>query len=214
MKLSDVMTTNVVSIPSDTSLSEARRIMDAHNYRRLPVIDKNKLVGVVTRDALDRMGPSSSTTFSIHEISYLLSTMKVKQVMRHDVLTVSPDMDVDDAVTLAQEKGIGMLIVVENGRVVGVVTTNDFFYRILNPILGIKMPGTRIYVQNCYKPSDVEKVIGAIKDAGINIISMYLINTAETEGARDLMIHLDAVSCSKCVDDIKRLGFMVVVKNR
>jgi acetoin utilization protein AcuB len=214
MKLSDVMTTNVVSIPSDTSLSEARRIMDAHNYRRLPVIDKGKLVGVVTRDALDRMGPSSSTTFSIHEISYLLSTMKVKQVMRRDVLTVSPDMDVDDAVTLAQEKGIGMLIVVENNRVVGVVTTNDFFYRILNPILGIKMPGTRIYVHNCYKPADVEKVMAAIKDTGINVLSLYLINTAETEGSHDLMLHLDAESCGKCVDDIKRLGFQVVVKNR
>jgi acetoin utilization protein AcuB len=214
MKLSDVMTTNVVSVPSDTSVSEARRIMDAHNYRRLPVIDKNKLVGVVTRDALDRMGPSSSTTFSIHEISYLLSSMKVKQVMRHDVLTVSPEMDVDDAVTLAQEKAIGMLIVVENGRVVGVVTTNDFFYRILNPILGIKMPGTRLYVQNCYKPSDIEKVMAAIKDAGINILSMYLINLVETESSRDLMLHLDAVSCGKCIDEIKKLGFQVVVKNR
>ena len=72
MIVSDVMSTNVISIPSNTTLAEARRIMQANGYRRLPVIDRGKLVGIVTRDALDRTGPSQLTTFSMHEISYLL----------------------------------------------------------------------------------------------------------------------------------------------
>ena len=66
MIVADVMTTNVVSISSNTSLAEARRIMDAHRIRRLPVIDWGKLVGIVTKDALDRTGPSQLTTFSVH----------------------------------------------------------------------------------------------------------------------------------------------------
>jgi acetoin utilization protein AcuB len=52
MFIRDVMTTNVVTIPSSTSLADARRIMDAHRIRRLPVVDKGKLIGVVSRDTL------------------------------------------------------------------------------------------------------------------------------------------------------------------
>jgi CBS domain-containing protein len=63
MLISDLMKTNIVSIPSTTSLAEARRIMDAHSIRRLPVIDRTRLVGIVTKDDLDKMGPSQLTTF-------------------------------------------------------------------------------------------------------------------------------------------------------
>jgi len=107
MQVGDVMMTNVVTIPSDTSLAEARRIMDAHRFRRLPIVDRGKLVGIVTKDTLDRTGPSQLTTFSVHELSYLLQKIKVRDVMRQDVLTGPPDMTIEQAVTLGQSKGIG-----------------------------------------------------------------------------------------------------------
>ena len=102
MFIRDVMTTNVVTIPSSTSLADARRIMDAHRIRRLPVVDKGRLVGMVSRDTLDKAGPSKLTTFSMHELSYLLSKVTVKEVMKTDLVTVPPDATVEEAVTLAQ----------------------------------------------------------------------------------------------------------------
>ena len=90
MLISDVMKTNVVSIPSTTSLAEARRIMDAHKIRRLPVIDNLKLEGIVTKDDLDKMGPSQLTTFSVNELVYMLNRITVKDVMHKDVITVPP----------------------------------------------------------------------------------------------------------------------------
>src|SRR3989337_2907312 len=143
MFVRDVMTTNVVTISSTTSLADARRIMDAHRVRRLPVVDKGKLMGLVTRDALDRAGPSQVTTFSIHELSYLLGKLTVKEVMVKDVVTVSADATVEEGVALARTRRVGALPVMEDNRLVGIVTTNDFFYKILNPILGISKPGTR-----------------------------------------------------------------------
>ena len=63
MLIRDIMTTNVVSVPSTTSLADARRIMDVHQVKHLPVIDKEKLVGMVTLNALDKAGPSAITSF-------------------------------------------------------------------------------------------------------------------------------------------------------
>jgi acetoin utilization protein AcuB len=213
MVVADIMTTNVVSIPSNTSLAEARRIIDAHRIRRLPVIDKGKLVGVVTKDALDRMGPSKMTTFSVHELAYLVNKITVKEVMRRDVVTVTPNKTVEEAVALAQSKGVGMLVVVEGDRVVGVVTTNDFFYRILNPILGIKKPGTRIVVRNCNKGPDIEKVLATINKLKVGILNLFLIDLPEV-GKHDLVVHLDIEDCSECIEEIKRLGCTVEERAR
>lgn len=141
MKIGDIMTTDVVTISGNSSLSEARRLMDLNHLRRLPVVDNDKLIGIITKDGLDRMGPSQLTTFSIHELSYLLSKIKVLEVMRKDVLTGTPDMTVKEAVAMGQSKRVGSIVVVEAGKVVGIVTTNDIFYKLLNPLLGLEPPG-------------------------------------------------------------------------
>ena len=213
MIVADVMTTNVVSIPSNTSLAEARRIIDVHRIRRLPVIDRGKLMGVVTRDALDKAGPSRLTTFSMHELGYLLSKITVKEVMRHEVVTVSPSMTVEEAVSLAQSKQVGALIVMEDERVVGICTTNDFFYRILNPILGIGLPGSRIVVRNCHKGPDIEKIVATINKLKVGITNLFLIDLPEAR-KHDLVLHLDTPDSSKIIAAIKKLGCLVEERTR
>ena len=213
MIVADIMTTNVVSISSNTSLAEARRILDAHHFRRLPIIDRGKLVGVVTKDALDRMGPSQLTTFSVHELAYLVNKVTVKEVMRREVVTVMPDATIEEAVALAQSKRVGMLVVSEGDKVVGVATTNDFFYKIFNPILGINMPGTRIAIRNCNKGSDIEKVIAVINNLKVRIANLFLIDLPEV-GKHDLVVHLDIEDCTKCIEGIRELGFQVEERQR
>jgi acetoin utilization protein AcuB len=213
MIVADVMTTNVVSIPSNTSLAEARRIIDVHRIRRLPVIDRGKLMGVVTRDALDKAGPSRLTTFSMHELGYLLSKITVKEVMRHEVVTVSPSMTVEEAVSLAQSKHVGALIVMEGEQVVGICTTNDFFYRILNPILGIGLPGSRIVVRNCHKGPDIEKIVATINKLKVGITNLFLIDLPEAR-KHDLVLHLDTPDSSKIIAAIKKLGCLVEERTR
>jgi acetoin utilization protein AcuB len=152
MRIRDIMTWNVVTVSSDTPIMEARKIMNAHNIRRLPVIDKGKLVGMVSRDGITRASPSPATSLSAWEINYLLAKMTVKDIMSRNLVTVSPATTVESAVALAQNKGVGALPVVEDGTLVGIVTTDDFFYKILNPMLGIGKPGTRLLIGNCGSP--------------------------------------------------------------
>ena len=213
MLVSDVMKTNVVSIPSSTSLAEARRIMKAHNIRRLPVIDRGKLVGVVTEARLDRMGPSQLNTFSIHELSYLVNTITVKDIMAREPVTVTPEMTVEEAIALAQSRHVGSLIVMEGERVVGICTTNDFFYKILNPLLGIGLPGSRIVVIDCFKGPDIERVVSAINKIGVGITNLFTTEFPEVK-KHDLIIHLDTDSPTPVSDAIKKLGFSVVIRKR
>ena len=135
MYVRDIMTTNVVTIPSSTSIADAKRIMEAHRIRRLVVVDKGKLVGMITKAITRRVAPSEATSLSVWEINYLMAKMVVKDVMKTDVVTVSPDVTVECAVATAQQHGVGALPVLEDDVLVGILTTNDFFYKILNPLL-------------------------------------------------------------------------------
>ena len=81
MNVRDIMTTNVVTIPSSTSIADAKRIMEAHRIRRLPVVDKGKLVGIVTERRLESVSPSKAISLTVWELSYLLDKTPVREVM-------------------------------------------------------------------------------------------------------------------------------------
>jgi acetoin utilization protein AcuB len=208
MFMSDVMTSNIFTVPSNTSLAEARRIMEAHHIRRLPVVDRGMLVGVVSRDGLDRAGPSQMTSLNIHEITRLLNKLTVKEVMAKDLVTVSPDATVEEAVTLAQERKVGALLVVDNGRLVGIATTNDFFYKIINPILGIGRPGSRLVIRNCKGTGDIEKVIGAINKLGLEVETMFMLPIPERE-SHSFAVHLSSEDPTTLIAELQLLGFSV-----
>ena len=213
MKVRDVMTWNVVTVPSDTPIMEARKIMNAHNFRRLPVVDKGKLVGVVTKDRVAGAGPSSATSLSVWEINYLLAKMTVKEIMRKDLVTITPDTTVEAAVALAQSEGTGSLLVVEKKRLVGIVTTNDFFYRILNPILGIGVPGIRLTVLNCGDAKCIQEVMDCVGKHGVKIAAIH--NVPPLEGKEPaLYIHLDTDDAGQVVQDLNTKGYTVEIRER
>jgi acetoin utilization protein AcuB len=213
MLISDIMKTNVVSVPSTTSLAEARRIMDAHSIRRLPVIDRMKLVGIVTKDDLDKMGPSQLTTFSVNELVYMLNKITIKDVMHKDVISVPPDTTIEEAVSLAQAKKVGSLVVSEDDRVIGIATTNDIFLGLLNPLLGIGLPGSRIVVVNCYKGPDIERVLSVINKLNVSITNLF-VSEFPVAGKHDLFIHLGDDNVTHVSDEIERIGFKVVARKR
>jgi acetoin utilization protein AcuB len=213
MKIKDIMTWNVVTVSSDTPIMEARKIMNAHNVRRLPVVDKGKLVGMITRDGITRASPSPATSLSVWEVNYLLAKMTVKDIMSKTLVTVTPDTTVESAVALAQSKGVGALPVVEGGTLVGIVTTDDFFYKILNPMLGIGKPGTRLLIHNCAAPKCIEEIMEVVEKNGVNIIAVH--NMPPLDGQQsELMLHLDHADPAKVIKDLTDKGYSVEVRER
>jgi acetoin utilization protein AcuB len=215
MFVRDIMTMNVVNIPSNTSVSDAKRIMDAHRIRRLPVVDRGKLVGVVTERRLEAYTPSKATTLSVWEIGYLLGNTPVKDIMEKNVVTVTPDMTVEEALAVAQQKKVGALLVLEEGRLVGIVTTNDFFYKIANPVLGIGLPGTRVEVIGKTEDTVIEDVVSLANKEGIRIVTIHVLSIPETQvEKKDIVIHLDTADTTKIVKELKSKGYEVILRTR
>jgi acetoin utilization protein AcuB len=212
MKVRDIMSQNVVTISSNTSIADAKRIMDAHHIRRLPVVDKGRLAGIVTERGLEKVSPSKATSLSVWELSYLLEKTTVKEIMEKVVITINPDMDAEEAIALAQASKVGSLIVLEDNMVAGIVTTNDFFYKIINPLMGIGTPGSRIEVTGAGDGKSIESILSEINKEGLKVISIHI----EQEGKpkNDVCFHLDGGDVGRVVTALKAKGLKAAIRKR
>ena len=213
MQLRDIMTTNVVTVSSDAPFTDIRDLMRDHNIERIPVIDKDKLVGLVTKENLLRVRPSPATSLSVWEINTLLSNLKAKDIMIKDIVTASADMTVESAIALAQGKKVGCLPVMESNKLVGIVTTNDFFLKILNPLLCIGEPGSRIKIHEAQETNDKREIYGVIGKHNARVITSLYMSHPETQ-EKDLTIHLDIDDADAIVKDLQALNYKVDVRER
>ncbi len=215
MLVKDIMTTNVVSVDSSTTIADAKKIMEAHKIRRLPVVNRHRLAGIVTERHLEQFTPSKSTTLSVWEIGYLMGKTTVAEIMEKNVVTASPGMTVEEALALAQNHGVGALLVLEDDRVVGIATTNDFFYKIANPVLGIGMPGTRVEVIGKENEPVLEDVVTIANKEDIKIVTLHILHLTETpEGEKDIVIHLDTEDPTKYKEEMEKKGYRVILRTR
>jgi len=214
MYVRDIMTTNVVTIPSSTSVVDARRIMTAHRIQRLPVVDRGRLVGIVTVRGLEQVSPAKADNITIWGLSHLLEGTQVSEIMKRHVITVPPDMLVEEAVSVAQSNKVGSLVVVEDGRMVGIVTTNDFFYRIVNPLMGVaklgaQLPGTRIEVTGGGEGKELEKIISTANKLGMKISIVHTMPPVEGVNTKDICIHFENEDVTQFVSKLESEGYSV-----
>lgn len=125
----DWMTPHPITIDPKTVLPDAHRLMQDSHIRRLPVVDRGNLVGIVTLGDIREAEPSQATTLSIYEIHYLLSKLTVEHIMTRNPITIAPEQTIRDAARLMLENKIGGLPVVEpkTGKLVGIITESDIF---------------------------------------------------------------------------------------
>ena len=122
------MTEKIITITPQTTLPEAQRIMFEHKIRRLPVLKSEKLVGIVTLGDIREAKPSDATTLSIYELNYLMDRLTARDFMTPNPITVSPDAPIGEAARLMVEHKVGALPVVDQGKLVGIITETDFCY--------------------------------------------------------------------------------------
>ena len=207
MRVRDLMSMNVVSVEEKTLVDEARKIMEAHKIRRLPVMKKDKLVGLVTKHMLLEASPSPATALSIHELHYLLAKMTVKEIMVTKPYTISPDMPPEDALQLGQEMGYGGFPVVENGRLVGVVTESDIV-RLMTRVLGVTKKGTRITIKTSNAFGNMQKIMNILDKNKTVLLSLMSLKEPDEE-ERLIVLRLDSNNAEPIAKELTSSGFNI-----
>jgi CBS domain-containing membrane protein len=128
LKVRDLMTVDPTTLKGNDMLTLADDIMRLGRIRHLPVVDDDDqlLVGIVSQRDLFRDALAQVLGYGRHAQRKIRDTLAVKDVMATDVVTTSPDTSLVEAARLLTERKIGCLPVVENERLVGILTEGDF----------------------------------------------------------------------------------------
>jgi acetoin utilization protein AcuB len=208
MRIRDVMTKNPITVDSETLVLDAQKIMKENSIRRLPVVDKGNLVGIVTQHDLLQASPSPATSLSIHELNYLLAKMKVKEVMKKNPFTLAPDTPFEEALRIGQDKKIGSFPVMDKGKLVGIITESDTV-RFLTRALGLREEGSRVTIEGLGgKFGDLEKIIAIANQHQTIILSMISLPRPEKKDWM-IVLRLKTTDPDLIVRDFKKAGFNV-----
>jgi acetoin utilization protein AcuB len=166
MLVKEIMTPNPITVEPGMPVTKAQRLMEEDRIRHLPVVREGKgLVGLITRDALNRALPSELSSLSIWEINYQLDRIKVRDVMVKKVLTVTEEVTVEEAAQIMIGKKIGSLPVMREGQLVGIVTDIDLL-KALSNLMGWRQPGVRVTLRVPDEKGRLASVAAAIANAG------------------------------------------------
>ena len=168
MAVKDFMTRKVVYISPNTTIAHAADMMREQKLHRLPVIENDQLVGLVTEGTIAEASPSRATSLSIYEMNYLLNKTKVGDVMIRDVVTISQFASLEDATYLMLKNKIGILPVVDNDQLYGVITDRDIFKAFLE-VSGYGEEGVRLRFVTENKVGVLEQIIRLLVEENLNI---------------------------------------------
>ena len=212
MKVRDFMKTDVISIETKTSIMEAQNIMWKKNIKRLPVMKKGKLIGLVTKHMLLEASPSSATSLSVFELNYLLSKMTVDDIMVKDPITIHPDDPVEAAIWLGKKHGISTFPVVEDGKLLGILTEHDIA-GVLSEVLGLESEGTRITVKGLgSKLGELQEIIGVLDDHATPLLSIVTI-PRKKKGDWIIVLRVLSSEAEGIVKDLERKGLKITDVN-
>lgn len=180
MFVKDAMTQEVITISPDSTFSEAMDLIRKKGIRRLPVVKDGKVVGIVTEKDLLSASPSQATTLDVWELTSLLNKLKIKQIMRKEVIHVHPNTPIEDAAKIMADKKIGSLVVLEEEKLVGIITESDIF-KVFTNMLGAREKGIRYVFRLQNVPGILSRILYLMYQSGGDLISVSTYEKSEQE---------------------------------
>lgn len=207
MYVKNKMTRDPYTIESDSPITDAIALMKEKNLKRVPVLKDNKVVGMLTEGDIQKVSPNKATSLSIFEINYLLGKMTVSNAMRKPVFSISENAFLEEAAVMMRTNRISALPVVENGKLVGIITESDIFDAFIE-LLGFKDSGSRIAVEAEDKPGELAAIatITASSKANISHMAAY----ERPDNMSDVVIRVDTLDTSVIEKDLQDRGYKII----
>jgi len=172
MLVKERMSRHPITITPDTSLNDALEKMRREKVRRLPVLDKkDRLVGIVLERDLLYASPSPATSLSVYELNYLVSRIKIQDLMTREVVTVTEDCPLEEAARIMADNGISGLPVMRGDTLVGMITESDLFKTFLE-LLGARVWGLRVAAKFREGRGVLAALAQGIAERGGNIVAL------------------------------------------
>jgi acetoin utilization protein AcuB len=208
MLVKDRMTPDPITITTETSLKDALELVRSKAFRHLPVLDEDgMLVGIVTEKSLVYASPTPSTTLSVFEVDYVLSRTKIGQVIQGSVITVGPDLPIEEAARVMIDHRIGCLPVVEDQKLIGIISDTDIFRAFVEG-LGGGHPSLRITVVVPEEVGSLARVASRVATLGGNIYSLGIFWGEQPED-RVVAFRLEGVDRETAVQALEADGIQV-----
>ncbi|MBW1772444.1 MAG: CBS domain-containing protein [Deltaproteobacteria bacterium] len=202
MLVKNWMSKTVVTVDVNGSMNDAMRLLKENHIAMLPVMKKGELIGVVTDRDLKHASASDATTLEVHELLYLISKIKIKDIMPENLVTVPHTYTMEEAAEiLLKNKISGMPVVDEKKELVGVITKDDIF-RVLISLTGIGKTGIQFAMQVEDRPGSIKDVTDIIRAHGGRMLSILSAYDGVPEGHRKVYIRCYAIDRSK-LDTLK-----------
>lgn len=200
------MLKNFVTVTPKTLVKDAEKLMEASKLWMLLVVEDDKLLGYVRSDDINRALPSIATSLEKHELNYLMAKLTVGKIMRKDITTVPPEMEIEKAAAIMYEKNLAGLAVLYGDKLVGYINRNVML-DVLVEEMGYREGGSRICFEVKDRPGVLYEAAGIIAGMGHSIIST---GTFHYSDRRIVVIRVDIIDPSAIAAALQEKGFKVV----
>ena len=205
------MRKHVPTITSETLLTKADQMMEENKLWILLVVEDGILKGSVSKEDVRSALPSGATTFSRHELSYLLSKMTVKDLSRSDIPTVTPEMEIEVAARIMYERHLDGLAVVDGkSRLKGYISRR-IMLSVLVEGLGLDLGGCRIAVEAEDRKGVMAEICGIFFNRGVNILSTA---TFFHDSKRMLIFRIQTDNGQDMEQALREAGYAIVGPER
>jgi acetoin utilization protein AcuB len=217
MLVKNWMSKPVITIDADASMNDAIKLLKNHNIKMLPVMEKGKLVGIVTDRDLKRASASDATSLEIHELLYLISKIQIREIMTKNPIMVPQDYTVEETAEILLKHNISGVPVVDQYReVVGTITQNDIF-RILISLTGAEKKGIQFGIEVEDRPGSIKEVTDIIREYGGRMASILTSYDKAPEGYRRVYIRMygiDRFKINKLKEAIEEKASLLYLVDR
>ena len=217
MLVKNWMSKDVITVDIDDSMKTAIKLMEDYNIRRIPVLKKDRLKGIVSYLDINRESASQANALAVSELNYLIEKIKVKDIMSANPKTISPHDTVEEAAVVMLEQKIGSLPVIDsNGKLIGIITESDIF-KVLISMTGIKQGGIQFAFNLPDKSGSIKEVADVFRSYGGSMLSIMTSYEHAEKGYRQVYIrmkNIDRGGLDKLINELKRFDLLYIVDNQ
>lgn len=192
MQVADRMKGEAITVTPQTTVMEAVRLLTENRIRHLPVVEGKRVVGIVTDRDLKRVAASPA--------------IPVSGVMSKPVVTVKPETLIEEAAQLLVAHKIGGLPVVEEDRLVGILTETDVLEAFVE-LVGIQRRTTRLEIAVERRPEALQALGEALQAQGGDIVSIVTGRRPGPGGKEVLVVRVEAPDLDRLLADMRKAGF-------